>query len=172
MRVSQSLGLTVDTPQQKHPWDQWPGESDPAYARFTAYLSLGPSRSLEAAYQAMLPKQERASEGVKRRRPPGQWYRDSGAYCWVKRALAWDIANMAAAGDRATAAYVHAVQACAARVVESLTRLPGPADWKEFLETLKTLAALIPAETVASVRDTPPEHLPGQHPDNVRTVGG
>src|SRR5262249_5670477 len=73
------------------PWDQRPDEPDPAFVRFLIYRDLGPGRSLIQAYLAFLRLLDGSTEGVERRSIPGQWYRDSRQWEWVRRARAWDV---------------------------------------------------------------------------------
>src|SRR5258707_13385220 len=87
----------------RQPWSQREGEPDGAYARFLVYCHLGPSRSIDAAYQTVAG----AAKGSKRR-APGQWFRDSQQWEWHRRAEAWDIFHLRQAGAPGVAEVVAA----------------------------------------------------------------
>jgi hypothetical protein len=133
------------------PWDQCEGESDAAYARFLIYRNLGPSRSLDLAYRTVQEGQDGAPEGAERR-APGRWHNDSRTFAWVERARAWDIAMLAEHGQDAVLAFVGCLKQAAVKVLRSLDRLDGPADWKTAMESLNVLSSLIPAETIKAMQ--------------------
>ncbi len=64
-------------------WDMQPGESA-WYGRFLLYCSLGPARTLEAAYAL------EKGRGAKQRRLPNTWKLAAERFNWRQRALAWD----------------------------------------------------------------------------------
>lgn len=63
------------------PWEKLEGESPLQFSRFERFRSLGPSRTLEAAYRA-----ETGRKGV----APGHWRESARKYRWRERAEAWD----------------------------------------------------------------------------------
>jgi len=73
-------------------WDQREDESVKAYAAFQAYMTLGPNRSMLAAYKA-------ATGKVGGKNPPGHYTDWSAKYEWTKRAKAFDRHQAAAATD-------------------------------------------------------------------------
>ena len=89
----------------KEIWEQLEGESNASYTRFLIYKNLGMARSLEKAYSFYLINNQKATKGNKRQqllevlleqeRPvPGSWTNESSAYCWKKRAEAFDISEL------------------------------------------------------------------------------
>jgi hypothetical protein len=153
------------TTDEVKPWDQREGEPEAAYVRFLIYRNLGPARSLDLAYRTFQEGQEGAPESVERR-APGQWYGDSRTFAWVERARAWDIAMLAEHGQDAVMVFVGCLKQAAVKVLRSLDRLDGPADWKSAMESLNVLSSLIPAETIKAMQPhagdgTPPGYGQG-----------
>lgn len=73
--------------EQRHPWDRHEGESSAAHLAFQAYLEIGPSRSLNAAYAS---RGQKGGKEVARRKAPGIWQRWSKSHDWPARATEWD----------------------------------------------------------------------------------
>ena len=73
------------------PWDQLrePKETEKAFNAFQTYLGLGPSRSIDKAFQAIKGNDKGRKQGQKTRAYSyfGQW---SKKYNWVERASAYD----------------------------------------------------------------------------------
>jgi hypothetical protein len=66
-------------------WNQQPGEAPHWFNRFEIYRTLGPSRSIEKAFQTC-----RQLEGLAGRRPSPAWYINAQQFHWQDRAFAWD----------------------------------------------------------------------------------
>lgn len=135
--------MTEDEPKA---WDQLPGESDAAYARFLTYRNLGPSRSLESAYQV-------ASKSVKSRRASGQWFKDSRLFDWSRRAEAWDIEMLSQHGREVVLNFVEGLQIIARKALEALKQDGNkPLDWSAALAAITAIGAFIPGEAVQAVQ--------------------
>lgn len=124
-------------------WDQQPDESNAAYARFLAYRNLGPSRSLERAYQA--------TKGNAGQPAPGQWTRDSERFNWVERATAWDVALLLQQGEVAATAYVAAVKKHAFNVLDALESGIKPETFADVTKAIELLAKLFPGEAIGHI---------------------
>jgi hypothetical protein len=133
------------------PWDRQRNEPEAAFLRFTVYRSLGPARSLQAAYERFLEDSGGASKGTKRHRVPGQWRRDCAAHDWVSRARAWDIESFAELGQAAVVGYVALMEKAILKSLVRLDRLDGPDDWGKLLETLHGLSQIIPQSSLAAL---------------------
>ena len=102
------------------------------------------------AYKAYLTELGELTDGSEKLHVPGQWHKDSRTHAWVERASAWDQALLRTHGHDTVIALVAALRSTAHRILASLDRLEGPADWPQLLESLNTLSQLISPETVAS----------------------
>ena len=71
------------------PWTRRPKEPANWYARFDAYLSLGPTRSLESAFR----KCRESDPDLSADRPGAQWYAIARTWEWEDRAHAYDEQN-------------------------------------------------------------------------------
>jgi hypothetical protein len=71
-------------------WDRQPNEPARWFARFETYRLLGPSRTIEAAFQA-----EARTANLTAARPGQAWYNAAQRYDWQTRAEAWDNAQRA-----------------------------------------------------------------------------
>src|SRR5262245_21439242 len=134
-----------------NPWDQRPGESSAAYRRFLIYRDLGPGRSLRAADRAARRGREPYTKRHGNTRCSGQWSDDCRHFDWVARAHAWDVHQLAAHGQAAVVAFVHALEAATAKLLQGIDRLKGPANWKEVTASLLVLSSVIPAETIEAL---------------------
>lgn len=120
-------------------WEQLEGEPGAAYARFLLYRNLGPTRSLDTAYQVT--KSDSSLQA------PGNWAAESNRYQWVERSTAWDIEMLAAYGERAIIDYVAAIRKIAQKSLEALERESiKPKDWKSAISGIELLARLISAD--------------------------
>jgi hypothetical protein len=80
-RSGSSSGSTEEElPMQ---WDRLPAETAKAYAAFSAYLALGPDRSIDRAFE----QRQNSSKTAARSRWWMEWSRQHG---WVARAAAFD----------------------------------------------------------------------------------
>ncbi|WP_422931380.1 hypothetical protein [Singulisphaera sp. PoT] len=95
----------MSTAPERHPWEQLPGESGPAYRAFLVYRDLGPDRTVNLASRklAEMPSPEgarkrrgKAAEGPRKgaENPKpgasGQIRKWSKGYSWAERATAYD----------------------------------------------------------------------------------
>ncbi len=71
-------------------WLQKPGETSEAFAAFSAYLDLGPRRSIDAAYRKHLSKTRELPVGEITLRACGRWNTWSVIHRWRERAFAFD----------------------------------------------------------------------------------
>src|SRR5262249_7646641 len=122
------------------PWDRRPDETEPAYVRFLIFLSLGPARTLDGAYQIF---HERLGEKPARAQASGQWSRDSRRFGWVQRARAWDLEMFTAHGQETALRYYSALNAAALKLLEGVADLGPPESWKEALELMQLLGNLL-----------------------------
>lgn len=81
--------------EYRHPTEQLEGEPDLWYGRFRTYVSLGPARSVTAAYKQTLSTRstENTRSGVNfddLNRAPNAWYEARDRWDWERRAHAWD----------------------------------------------------------------------------------
>jgi hypothetical protein len=129
-------------------WDQLPGESDAAYARFLVYRNLGPARSLDKAYTAQ--HDDKASKGVKRRQVSGQWYRDSVEHEWRRRAERWDISNMREHGRSATINFIAAVSRLSEKTAAGLDSV-NVKSWSDAVSAINALGSLISADAISAI---------------------
>jgi hypothetical protein len=125
-------------------WDQIEGESPEAYARFLVYRNLGIGRSVASAIETL------GKSGKKRN---GQWEHDSSEFNWVDRAAAWDISNAKRVGESVVLMYIETLKAMWAKTLAvAVDKTTKPRGWEELIETVTTLGAFIPQETVAGIR--------------------
>jgi hypothetical protein len=132
------------------PWDQRETESTAAYARFLTYRNLGPTRSLDAAYQIY----SGVPVGAKKpKRRPGSWQRECRDLDWTARAEAWDVSMLSESSARVVVTVIRALEAASVRVLEGLLE-PGskPKGWSELLEGLMRLVPYVPPEMVKAVQ--------------------
>jgi hypothetical protein len=129
-------------------WDRLSGESEAQYARFLTYRNLGPARSLDAAYRlACRSPDTLADEPADRSSAPGNWRKDCVQFEWVRRATAWDIANLEDAGRRVVAAYIALLESAFQRALEGLASPDcRPRTWAEIVEALGVFGELVPVE--------------------------
>lgn len=140
------------------PYDQQPDETLAAYRRFLFYRNLGPTRSLEAAYQSYqdsLP--QKAAKSGKKRSIPGSWMADSARYRWTERATIWDIDNLNAIGEESAVRLVEAVRKYTDVLLESLGNV-HPTKFDEVTRGLELLAKLFPNEAIGNLIQSHQRH--------------
>src|SRR5262245_60895581 len=118
-----------------NPWDQLPGESDAAYARFLVYRNLGPQRTIDAAYNSQSPVDPKSP---KRHQAPGSWRKDSKRFAWPRRAVAWDLDCLIRAGPGIGEAYLKLLCRFATGLLSAIDdgRLIKPSSLEEFLKAV------------------------------------
>jgi len=127
-----------------------PDEPEAAFRRFLAYRNLGPSRTLDAAYRAF----PGVKKGVKRCRAPGQWQRDSVAFHWPARALAWDVSVLAQKGQAIVVRFVDALEFATTKALTALAlETTKPTDWAEALKALDIIGSFVPSAAVRRVAE-------------------
>ncbi len=144
-------------PSGKKAWEQQAEEPGEAYVRFLIYRNLGPSRTLNAAYALASKK---VSKGAKRRRSPispkrapGQWERNSAAYHWHERAIAWDIEMLSTHGIQTVTRFLEALDVISQKALLKLKEnKTKPRSWQDVLAVITLLGTFIPAETVAQIQ--------------------
>jgi hypothetical protein len=142
-----STPTTPDQPAKQSPWDQLPDEPAKAYSRFLVFLGMGPARSVHAAFRLVRPD----TQGHKRS-APGAWHRAARRFDWERRAVAFDLHHLVAAGQQAVALFVATIAQASRKTLDALVESDvRPQTWADVLGSLQALAALIPAETIAAV---------------------
>jgi hypothetical protein len=132
------------------PWDQQENEPKRSYVRFLLYRDLGPTRTVEAAYEKYF-SEKKAGEGGEKLWVPGQWWRDSRAYGWSERAQAWDVFIFSKVGREAAVLLGHYVRELVTRGLKMLAHSSGPETWKEHLETINALCNVISPEVMSAI---------------------
>jgi hypothetical protein len=125
-------------------WEQITGESKQHYSWFLAYRNLGPTRTLERAYQATTGKEGQT---------PGAWTKAATSHRWVERAAAWDVYTLSEAGARVVSLFVAAMEQLALQTIAGL-QAHAPKNFAEALAGLEALGDLVPAETVEAAQQT------------------
>ena len=125
------------------PWDQREGESNASYARFWAFLSLGPERTLAKA-------QKGPKTPAKRACASGNWKEECKRWDWRGRALAWDVERFRTIGYMGIKRLAEAIQKGAEKAIASLKKIEVE-NWSQFLETLHVLSSIIPPEVLKQV---------------------
>ena len=149
------------------PWEQQPGEPDEGYARFCLYKSLGPGRSVAAAYNTYVRTFRNAQAGTKTQLPvPGHWGEDSSKWRWVDRAHAWDVHVLSAHGERLAVLWVGiltaAAEKCAERLADPRCR---PRDFMQVMAVVDKLAPFLSPDAIRSLQPAAGHHPTGQKPD-------
>lgn len=134
---------------ERKPWDQQEGEDAAAYYRFCVYLFLGPSRSINRAYEAAMREVDSEPKSA-----PGIWRRNSVEYRWVERSRQFDISMLQERGQAGVLALVDAVTEAAQKLALAFRDLPGPATWEEAVKGLAALGNVIPAGAVEGMLDS------------------
>jgi hypothetical protein len=142
--------MTATAVQNRQPWDQRPGETAAAYARFLIYRNLGLTRTVQAAYKVYLnSKKVQQSPPQSRSAASPQFKAESQTMNWQARAEAWDIAVLWMAGERSVAAVVTLIEEMALRALRRLAdEKVGPKDWGQLLRTLEILATYVPRDAL------------------------
>jgi hypothetical protein len=163
-------------PPATKPWDRLPDEPAAQYSRFLVYLSLGPSRSLVAAYRAYSAgtttpgttadatdateptASNGAEEGSQRLHAPGSWSRASARWEWPRRARAHDVEQLLEHGRETVILLVHALRGVALKTLEALAdENIRPTSWGELVTALNCLGSHVPPEAISRlVGETPP----------------
>lgn len=126
-------------------WDRQPGEPARWFARFSAFLALGPGRSLNASARAEQGDGGKVSEGAERR-AAGAWQRTAQRWRWRERAEAWDKGQADRERDalederreerRARRALLRTARQKVERALGSLE----PETWREAVYSLRIIA--------------------------------
>jgi len=140
----------------RYAWDQMADESAAEYQRFLAYVSLGPSRSIDKAYRHYCKRLAGADEvGVRAKTAPGNWQQNAVRYRWKDRAQAWDVAKIRAYGNRVVLLWVHGLEVLAEKGLAAARRYkPGDDAWADVLNTFRTVAAHLTPEGVRAVAES------------------
>lgn len=72
-------------PEGTDAWEQWPGEGDLWYTRFTYFLALGANRSVDGAYKTAVER-----EGLNGERANPTWRKKAKEWYWAERASLHD----------------------------------------------------------------------------------
>ena len=139
----------------RYEWERLTDETAVEYTRFLAYVSLGPSRSVDAAYRRYCKRV--AGEDTAGSRPkvaPGNWQENSSRHKWKDRAHAWDVSKMKAYGGRLVVLWVHGVEVLARKAYKAARKYrPGDQQWGDVLNTYRTIAAHLTPEGVRAVAE-------------------
>lgn len=129
--------------EERHPWEQLPEESNASYMRFCAYLSLGPTRTIEKA---------RASTGVKGR--SGHWDRESSKYNWVDRAIAYDIHMLSERGTQVVVNWVQSLVSLSEMAInEAASGKHKPENLGELIGIINVLGEFVSPEVIEAARE-------------------
>jgi hypothetical protein len=133
-----------------HPWDRREGESEADYAKFMAYLSLGPTRTINTAYRSFVGVVAGPDKtGRRSKYPPGSWLALSSRWEWVERTAAWDTHNLRAAALRIAKLWVAGVEVLARKAFRSAKQYnPGDKPWAAVLDTFKVVSANLSFEAI------------------------
>jgi hypothetical protein len=141
-------------------WEQHEGEPDEAYVRFLYYRNLGPTRSLNAAYQLYVESGEIetkekavvvAKKRVKTCRASGQWTEDSTDYQWEFRANQWDIHIMSQSSRVVVDSFFKGLAVLATQNLELLqSGSYRPKNYLQLLEGLTLVGSFITPEVIST----------------------
>ena len=154
-------------------WDQQPGESDEAYARFLRYRNLGFKRSFRRAYRRYLQELDGYTGGLKGLHVPGQWTEDAHLFSWTERAAAWDVRNLTVHGARVASLHVGCLTRIALKNARAARRLsPGDDGWADLLDSVRLVSEFLTPDVVRAIQD---HHKPARpavraRPDDRRRV--
>jgi hypothetical protein len=164
-------------------WEQHEGEPGKAYERFLFYRDLGPTRSLDAAYEAYINSEafeapntkslEKASRGIKRYRAPGQWREDCVTYQWVFRANQWDIFMLSVAGKSVISDFYKLLAVMTNQTLETMRKGQlVPVTYGQALEGLQILGNYVSPEAVAAwaLDSGDKTEEPAPEPENVSSI--
>jgi hypothetical protein len=131
---------------------QLPNESPAAYARYLLFRSLGPGRTVEAAYKLHWRRMSEREETCPRRAPPN-WYTEATRHRWRDRADAWDMRVLIGVGEHAIAGHVALLDALARRAVRWVEESAGPSDpaWGRLLDTIDVFSRAVPPDMLAAI---------------------
>lgn len=148
----------------RKPWEQLADEPAEAYARFLQFLSLGPGRSIDAAYRLFTPvatnsgKSRRGATAKKarvksdNRRASGTWTSDSTTYRWSERATAKDIEDLLTVNREVVVVYLNTLKATVLKLLAAAQDVKvRPRTWPAMLEGLMVIGSFIPPETAEAV---------------------
>jgi hypothetical protein len=131
----------------RKPWEQLDNESNAAYVRFLSYRNLGPTRTIDKAYQAATRENKRKSDTA-----TSQWYNDSMSHQWNDRATAWDVDNLLGQGERAATLYMGIVERYVERLYTYLDQQSvKPDGFDSVTKSIELLHKLLPGETIAAI---------------------
>jgi hypothetical protein len=166
-------------------WEQHEGEPDEAYVRFLYYRNLGPTRSLNAAYQLYVESGEIetkekavvvAPKRAKSCRASGQWKEDSSNYQWEFRANQWDIHIMSQSSRVVVDSFFKGLAVLATQNLNLLqSGLYRPKNYLQLLEGLTLVGSFITPEVIATWAaitngDGPQREVPTPAPGNVSSI--
>lgn len=137
-------------------WDRLPDETEEAYARFLIYRGLGPLRTLTNA--------ESVACGRKKKHASGNWTRDHSVHEWRSRAIAWDITQLQANGERLGYVFIGVLEKMTEQLAEALVAGKAkPKSARDVAEWFKTLSPYLTPQLIDKIRAKPsgPDHLPG-----------
>lgn len=156
------MGNDGQAGRERAPWERLEGEPAAAYARFLVYRNLGPTRTLQRAWEAHLQAGRRGRGGRNRTKSDAEpathrsstWAANAVAFQWSERAREWDIAMLSQVGAEAVVDFVNILRLYAARTLEALNDGGAikPDGFGQITAAVNTLGALIPAETVEAVQ--------------------
>jgi hypothetical protein len=163
-------------------WEQHEGEPDEAYVRFLYYRNMGPTRSLDAAYQQYVESGEieTKEKGIivapKRTKTPranGQWKEDSSSYQWEFRANKWDIHMLKIAGKSVISDFYKLLAVTTNQTLEAMrSGKLLPQTYGQALEGLQILGNFVQPEAAAdwTLESTvqPEQHI--TTPENVSSI--
>jgi hypothetical protein len=112
------------------------------------YRNLGPSRSLQSAWDA-----QKVSNRGKSGRVSGQWQKDSADYQWVERANAWDGYQLQQAGAATVHNWINILSGIAGKTLEAINEGVKPDNWGGVIQSAQVLGAHISPEAVNALAE-------------------
>jgi hypothetical protein len=138
----------------RDPWEQLPGESVEAYARFLYYRNCGFGRSFRKAYRKYLQATDGYTGGVRGLQPPGCWVRDAGDHFWKSRARAWDLRNLHTYGGRVAVLHTQALVSIAEKNARCARRMsPGDDGWPHLISSVRLVQEYLTPEVMRGQRE-------------------
>jgi PBSX family phage terminase large subunit len=80
----------INDTEKSKPWERLEGETNQWFQRFNIYLTIGPNRTLEAAWREDIAQRLASDPRKMPKRPNRSWWENFHENRWKERAEAWD----------------------------------------------------------------------------------
>ena len=144
--------------ERRKSWEQREDESDISFDRFTYYLNLGPTRSVDKAWHAWRLTGTKAAPSSAERRADGAWFQDSAAHNWRARAREYDAHKFRTTNSAVLQRFTENLHDLAKGVGVALEDI-RPTTFKEICYAIRLLSRIIPQETVSVLLHEPERPL-------------